>query len=485
MTITGRIEELEILSNVYESKHAEFLAVYGRRRVGKTFLIREFFQNKSDALFFNVTSLKDGTMAEQIANVMDRIGETFYGGARLEKTNNWRDTFKALNEAIEKCHYKKIIIFIDEIPWMATPKSKLLQNIDYFWNQYWSANSKIKFIICGSSASWIIDKIINNKGGLHNRITEKICLEPFNLSETKNYLKHNHINLDNHQILLIYMVTGGVPFYLSKIKWKGSAMQIIGKLAFSKKAFFVNEFDNLFSSLFKNHETHIKIVVALSKNKDGLEKTKLLELIDSSGGSGMKKLQELEDAGFIMRFNPLYHKRKNTYYRLIDEYSYFYLKWIEPIKTLLQNKSLTQSDWQSLCVTPEWHNWLGYAFEMVCYKHLVAIKEKLNLPPMSLASTWKYTPKKNSNERGAQIDLLFDRRDNAITICEVKYTEKPFLITKDYFEILNRKLVVFKQHTRTQKQLLVSFVSANGIIENPYSDELVQSVATLDDLFQE
>lgn len=487
MRITGRDEELKILSHLHQSKQAEFLALYGRRRVGKTFLIREFFQDKKDAIFFHVTGLKDGSMLEQIANVLDRIGETFYGGARLAQEASWRDTFKVLNDAIKKQtednKNKKIIIFIDEIPWMSTPKSKLLQNVDYFWNQYWSVNQKIKLIICGSSASWIINKIINNRGGLHNRITEKICLESFNLRETKNYLEQNGIHLNNNQILQLYMVTGGVPFYLSKIKWKGSAIQIIEKLAFSKKAFFLGEFDNLFSSLFKDYEAHIKIVTMLSKHKDGIGKNKLLGMMGSEGGSGTKRLQELEDAGFIMSFKPLYHKRKGAYYRLIDEYTSFYLKWIAPIKAIPQEKSFDKDDWRAIRSTPEWSSWLGYAFEAVCYKHLIQIKRKLDLPPMSLASTWRYAPKKMSTERGAQIDLLFDRRDDAISICEIKYTEKPFAITKDYYLALNRKLAVFKEQTRTQKQLLISFISANGIVENHYSEEMVNEVVTLDDFF--
>src|SRR3990167_353495 len=228
-------------------------------------------------------------------------------------------------------------------------------------------------------------------------------------------------------------------------------MQIIEKLAFSKKAFLLGEFDNLFASLFKDHEAHIKIVKALAKHSEGIGQTKLLTISGSSSGNSMRRLQELENAGFIMQFKPLYHKRKSIYYRLIDEYTYFYLKWIEPIKDILQNKALSQSDWQSLCVTPEWHSWLGHAFEMVCYQHLVPIKQKLRLPPMSLASSWRYAPTKGKKDRGAQIDLLFDRRDNAISICEIKYTGKPFLITKDYCEILNRKITVFKLHTRTKK----------------------------------
>lgn len=485
MNLIGRKEELEILEHIYRSNQAEFLALYGRRRVGKTFLIREFFETKKDIIFFNVTGLKDGSMAEQIANIMDRIGEIFYGGAKLETKKTWKEVFKEINQAIkQQSPKKKIILFIDEIPWMATPKSKLLQNLDYFWNQYWSNNSKIKLIICGSSASWIINKIVNNRGGLHNRITENICLEPFTLCETKEYLKRQGYDFNNQNILILYLVTGGVPFYLSKIQWKDSAIAIIERLAFRKKAFFLNEFDNLFSSLFKNFEGHVNIVKILANYRYGIGKSKLLALMGADGGNSAKRLQELEDAGFIMKFKPLFHQRKGNYYRLIDEYTYFYLKWIEPIKSSLQENGLEKGHWQAMRLTPEWNSWLGYAFESVCYKHLTQIRRKLNLPPLSLPSTWRYAPIKGENKEGAQIDLLFDRRDAAITLCEIKYSEKPFVITKDYCEVLNKKMRVFKEQTRSDKQLLVSFVAANGLAENHYSNELVNGVVVLDDLFE-
>lgn len=485
MQFVGRQDELSILENCWTSHQAEFLAVYGRRRVGKTFLIRQFFQDKKDTLFFNATGLKDGSIKEQTANFIERIGETFYGGATLEKTTRWREVFKTLTNTIQnQDSSKKIVIFLDEIPWMATPKSNLLQALDYYWNQYWSLNPNIKLIICGSSASWIIRKIIHARGGLHNRITEKICLEPFTLSETKEYLHKQGFRFDHPQIVLLYMVTGGVPFYLSKIKWKSSAMQIIVKLAFVKKAFFLQEFDDLFSSLFKNHETHIKIVTALATHRDGVGETDLLSILGPVGGNNVLKLKELEDAGFIMRFKPLYHKRKGIYYRLIDEYSFFYLKWVKPLRDVLQQKSLDRNEWQALQLTPEWQSWLGYAFEMICYKHLLPIKRTLHLPPLSMASTWRYVPKKNEKARGAQIDLLFDRRDKTISICEIKYSDKPFLISKEYYESLNRKLATFKEQTRTKKQLSVCFISANGLASNAYSDMLVDSVVTIDNLFE-
>ncbi len=487
MKLIGRRQEIEILDRIYQADEAQFLALYGRRRVGKTFLIKQFFQHKDSAIFFNVTGLKKGKMQEQIKHFTTRFSEVFYSKhIKLENPKSWDEALALLTSGIkEQESRKKIIIFFDELPWLVTKNSRLLQQIDYYWNQYWSDNPQVKLIICGSSASWIIKKVINDTGGLHNRITDRILLTPFNLNETAAYLNSKNIFLNYQQIVLIYMVTGGVPYYLSKIKWQMSAMQIIEKLAFSKKAFFLDEFDNLFSSLFDGHETHVNIVRTLSKNRYGIGKRKLLESVGAYGGNSAARLQELEDAGFIMSFRPVYHKKRGIYYRLIDEYCFFYLKWIEPIKDLLNSQALDNHEWQAIQSTPEWNSWLGYAFESVCYKHLLQIKRVLNLPPMSLSSSWRYSPIKNSRECGAQIDLLFDRRDDAITICEIKYSNQPFVITKSYFEKLQQKIDVFSEKTKTKKQLFLVIVAANGIKKNIYSRKLVSGVVVLDDLFKD
>ena len=381
---------------------------------------------------------------------------------------------------------RKIVLFFDEIPWMMTKKSRLLQTLDYYWNQHWSNNKRVKLIICGSSASWIIKKVINDKGGLHNRITQKIHLAPFNLHETKSYLNSLGVQLKNQQILLLYMATGGVVYYLSFVKKGLSATQLIENLAFSEKGVLFYEFDNLFSSLFDQSEVFIKIVQMLSKHPYGLGKRELLKRLGKSsiGGSGIKKLEELEDAGFITSFTPHYHKRQGIYYKLIDEYVLFYLKWIAPIKKSLQKRLLEKGNWQGMQRTPAWYSWLGCAFEAVCYKHIFAIRKALSIPPDAIANAWRYMPRKDKSKYGgAQIDLLFDRNDDAITICEIKYTEKLFILTKEYMAVLKRKLDVFKEQTRSKKQLFIAIISANGIKNNFYAKDSIGGVVTLDDLF--
>ncbi|MBI2792157.1 MAG: ATP-binding protein [Gammaproteobacteria bacterium] len=484
--LVGREDELQALEELYNSVRPEFLAIYGRRRVGKTMLIRWFFRNKN-ASFLNTVGLLQGTLKDQIANFTQQIEETFYKGVHLKSGKNWNETFKLLTDTIKNIEpNKKIILFFDEFPWMETKNSRLLQNLDYYWNRYWSTDSRIKLIICGSSASWIIKKIINNKGGLHNRVTRKIQLQPYNLRDTKRFLNHIGVTLNNRQIIQIYMVTGGIPYYLSYLKAGLSAVQNIANLAFSRKSFLLTEFDNLFSALFGDASTYIEIVRVIANHKYGIDQERLFELIKdiSKGGRAGEKLKALEDAGFIIKLKPHLNTKKGIYYKAIDEYTLFYFDWIEPVKDTLLARGLKKNYWESIQNTPQWNNWAGYAFESVCYKHISQISDALNLSPTAIPNSWQYNPTKKSNISGAQIDLLFDRDDDAITICEIKYTDHPFAIDKSYADKLKKKLQVYQQITKTKKQLFLAMISANGIKKTMYSEEMINAVVTLDNLFE-
>lgn len=484
-----RENELSVLEQLYESEKAELLALYGRRRVGKTFLIRAFFSEKEDVVFFNSTGMKDGTMAEQIANFTEEMGDTFfYQGARLEAGKNWRDTFRILTDNIRVIpQSKKIVLFFDEFPWMATKNSRLLQNLDYFWNQHWSRDKRIKLIVCGSSASWIINKIVHNRGGLHNRLTREIALDPLTLCDTKKFLKNMGVRLNNRQVMEIYIVTGGIPYYLSSINKNLSVIQNVEELSFRRKGLLIEEFDKLYSSLFEDHEMYVEIIRAIAAHKYGIGQSELFHEIAPSlkGKSGLSKLDALIKSNFIIHFKPMYHSKKGIYYRVIDEYTLFYLSWIEPVKESLMQRSLKQGYWEKKQNTPKWHTWSGYAFEAICYKHIAQISEALKLSATAIPHTWRYVPKKSSKTTGTQIDLLFDRDDDAITICEIKYTTNPFLIDKEYAEKVRRKIEIFKKITGTNKQIFFSMISASGIKRNKYSDELVSGVVTLDDLFKD
>lgn len=488
LKLTGRVQEQETLKKLHNSDSPEFLAIFGRRRIGKTFLIKQYFENKK-CTFLPITGIQNGEIGDQIDRFMVEVGKVFFQGAELKVPDDWFKVFDVLNDAIEKFvpANQKVVLFFDEFPWMVTHKSKLLTVIEYFWNQYWSNNPKIKLIVCGSSASWIIKKIINNKGGLHNRITRKIQLQPFTLKESKEFLAAKSIRLNNKQVLQLYMMTGGVPYYLSLAEKGLSATQIIEQIAFQPDSLLLKEFDNLFSSLFINAESYIELLRVIAKNRYGIGQEELISAakLTSRGGRATDKLKELEDTGFITSFVPHFHKKRGLYYRVIDEYTLFYLRWIEPVKANLQKFSLQPGYWESEQATPAWNSWAGYAFEAVCYKHIGQVRKKLKLRPNAIASTWRYQAKPNSSESGAQIDLLFDRSDKVITLCEIKFSENPFAINKDYAKKIMNKCDVFMRRTKTQKQVFMTLITASGLKENLYSEDLVDGVVVLDDLFKE
>jgi len=485
MEIIGRILEQAELEAAFASNEAELIAVYGRRRVGKTFLIKNFFQSKP-CIYFQITGIYKGSLKKQLTEFAKQLGATFYRGASIKRAANWLEMFHELTRALtEAPPDQKIVLFFDEFPWLAARKSGVISALEYFWNQLWSDDNRIKLIVCGSSASWIIHKIIKNRGGLHNRITRKIKLLPFNLADTFSYLQHLHYSCDQLQTLKLYMVTGGVPFYLKNIKKNYSVDQNINHLFFNSNGPFFDEFDEVFSSLFDHSEQYKELITIITQYKDGISR-KLLNKknkLTGAGGRLTKRLEDLEYAGFITSYIPWGHKKYGIFYRISDDYCYFYLKWIEPIKTQLKKETATNF-WKRIIATPEYYGWLGYSFENICYKHILQIKKALGIEEYSLAFPWRYIPKKNVPEDGVQIDLVMDRDDNAITLCEIKYSEKPFIIDKQLRNELQSKIDIFKKKTKTKKQIFFAMILSDGLKKTSHSETLIHSIVTLEDLFK-
>lgn len=481
--IIGRKKELKILEATLSSNSAEFIAIYGRRRVGKTYLIKQFFSRQS-GVFFELVGNEDA-MKNQLKNFSVSLSNAFYKGATMAIPLNWMEAFRELNTAIENLpKNKRITIFLDELPWLATKKSGFLKALEYFWNTHWSYRKKLILVVCGSAASWMLKKIIYAKGGLHNRITVNIPLLPFTLSETAAFLNYRDNQFNEHQILQLYMVIGGIPHYLKHIKRDLSVALNINTICFQKGGLLLDEFDKLFHSLYSEPEVYIKIIRAIANKRNGISRDELIKSVKeiSDGGTLNTKLQSLEEAGFISTFLPLGHTRKGVHYRLIDEYSIFYLHWIEPLRKRTRITS-SGNHWSSMMNSPAWHAWAGYAFESVCLKHIDTIKEILGIDHIqSYCGDWRYISEKNQGS-GAQIDLIFDRDDDCVTLCEIKHTEKPFVITKDYAIELERKTLIYKERTRTKKQLVWCFISSNGVVKNEYFKKLIGNVIISKDLF--
>jgi AAA+ ATPase superfamily predicted ATPase len=476
--IIGRTNELKLLNKVYNSHEAEFLVVYGRRRVGKTYLIHEFFSNKKCKLL-HATGLQRGSQKKQLKKFSEAISETFLDNIALEVPKGWDEAFSVLHKQLSK-YQEKTVIFLDELPWMATRRSGLLEEIDYYWNRNWSKMPNVILALCGSSASWLITKIINNKGGLHNRVTRSIKLLPFNLFETNEFLKSRNINLNKKHVLSLYMALGGVPYYLKYIERGLTAEQNIQNIFFTKDAPLLNEFNKLFESLFENSDAYIELIHLIAQRKEGVRRVELKidARLSSGGGRLSKRLQDLQEAGFIEENIPWGHSTGESY-KLIDEFCLFYLQWVGSQK----QKKFTPNYWLNQSQRPSYYAWSGYAFEAVCMKHIDHIIHALNIKASEQVSSCRFIPRKNFPE-GTQIDLVIDRSDNAVTICEIKYSDQKYAIDKQYAKNLKRKIEIFKTRTRTNKQIFLAMICANGLKKTKYSEDQIDGgVVTLDDFF--
>ncbi|MCE5294802.1 MAG: ATP-binding protein [Chlamydiales bacterium] len=480
LSIPCREREVAILNKMWKSKEAEFLAIYGRRRVGKTHLIRSFFSDKS--VFFELTGVKDATLAVQLGHFVEKLGKIFYEGLPISRPKNWLHAFALLTEAMKKIpKHKKIVLFFDELPWLASKRSGITQALDYYWNTEWSRLANVTVVACGSAASWMLDNLINAKGGLHNRLTKIIHLQPFSLKQTKEFLSSRKIQYNSLQLLDLYMVTGGIPYYLKQIERGKSVLQNIDMLCFSPEGILYSEFERLFQSLFEKADIHLQIVREISKQRYGISRVTLLNTLQiSSGGTLSKRIEELEACGFVKTFVPYGNKKRDLYYRLVDEYAQFYLQWIEPIA---KNTIGGSGYWEKIASTPARSNWAGLAFEAICFKHSKEIANALGLQNIPYTTGWwSYRSPAGTAATGAQVDLLFDRPDGIISLFEIKYSDKAFAIDKPCAKILANKIRVFNEQENTKKTLSLVMITTRGVKENIWSEELVDSQITLDQL---
>jgi hypothetical protein len=464
--LIGREHEQAVLRAALESNEAEMVAVIGRRRVGETFLIKNTY---ADRIAFEVTGVQNAEMAEQLQNFAFRINRFFYEGKAKLKPKNWLDAFQMLILALEKQAYsQKMVIFLDELPWFDSRKSGFIRALGFFWNS-WCVDQNIVVMICGSAASWMIEQVVNDKGGLHNRITRRIDLQPFTLYETEQYLKSRNIRLDTYQILQIYMVFGGIPHYLKEIKAGKSAIENIGAICFSPSSTLANEFQNLYPALFENAANHSAVIRALSQKWKGLIRKEIVEIANlPDGGNTTDVLQELLYSGFISQYYPYGKVKRELLYRLTDEYSLFYLNFIE-------NSTWQGNEWwQALSQTAAFKSWSGYAFENICLKHLTQIKKALGIAGIyTEASAFTYAG--NKNEKGFQIDLVLDRKDQTINLFEFKFYTAAFSLDKSEATALRERMETFREVSKTTKHIFLSFLTTFGVKMNENSLGLVDN----------
>ncbi|MBB2145726.1 AAA family ATPase [Pedobacter sp. LMG 31464] len=474
--VIGRTEEKAILGMIEKSGEAELLAVYGRRRVGKTFLIRNGF---SKPPVFEFSGIHHASLEQQLESFSLALTAATGTTIPLATPTSWLQAFSMLKQYLSPLLEKgRSVIFIDEFPWIDTPRSGFLPAFENFWNSWASKEENLIVVICGSAASWMIKKVINNRGGLHNRVTKRIRLLPFTVGETAAYLKHRNINLDKYQLLQLYMAMGGIPQYLKEIQPGDSAAQTIDRLCFTKDGLLHDEFKNLYHSLFDSAQNHIDIVKALAKKGKGMSRTEIIKACKlTSGGYATKLLEELSESGFISPYIPFGKTSKDALYKLTDEYSLFYLKFIEG------SKATGSGTWLRFSTGISWTSWSGSAFESICMKHIPQLKKAIGIEAVyAEVSVWRYQPK-TKTEKGAQIDLLIDRNDSCINICEMKFSSGTFEISKGYATELENKLTVFRNQTKTKKTLFLTMMTTFGVKNAANYPGLVQKEITMDALF--
>jgi uncharacterized protein len=466
--IIGRKLEQDLLKEAIDNNKSELIALYGRRRIGKTYLIREYFKTN---LVFEMAGLFGGSLKDQLETFSKELVKRTKR-TELKTAKSWFQAFTMLESYLDKYKSRgKKVIFIDEFPWIATPKSKFLMAFENFWNTYCTKRNDLIVVICGSAASYMVQKIIKNKGGLHNRITRKIRLLPFNLYETEAFLLQNGINYTRYDVIQIYMTLGGVPHYLEKLSKGLSASQNIDKLCFSKDGVLNDEFNQLFASLFDESERHMKLIKTLAKTNKGLTRNELINQSKiSSSGDLSSKLEELIESGFVTDYPYYQNKKQLTLYRLSDEYSRFYLKFID------NNKNGGDGTWQKLNTTQSYLSWSGFSFETLCLKHIQQIKKALRIDAIyTMSSSWF--------NKNAQVDMLIDRSDNVMQLCEMKFYNSVFTIDKSYYMNLKNKIAELQQDTKTRKNIFVTLITTYGIKENEFSKELVHNQLDMDILF--
>lgn len=468
----GREEEKRILEALLNSGRPEFLALYGRRRIGKTYLIREFFKN---TFSFYATGVQKGDKGTQLRIFREALVK--YGDERKTIPKDWFEAFSRLERLLERkdaareFRTGRRIVFLDELPWMDTAKSDFKSAFDYFWNAYGSAEKDLMLIICGSATSWIINNIVKDTGGFYNRITRQIRLMPFSLNECEQLLKSNGVQYTRRQIVECYMIFGGVPYYLNYLDPAKSPAQNTEQLFFRENSPLKYEFAQMFSALFHNADKYVDIVRELAGRGSGLTRAELIKSGRTVEGKDLTKcLEDLEQCGFVRKYHDFSSRKNGVHFQLIDPMCLFYLAFIE-------NKKI--ASWMDYINTPAYYAWCGLSFEKVCLLHIRQIKQKLGISGIT-SSELAWASKKV--RPGAQIDLLIDRKDDVINLCEIKFAEGAFAIDADYERRLLHKAEAFREETGTRKALWLTMITFAGLAWNEHK-HIIMNELTGDDLF--
>ena len=471
--IIGRKAEIKRLTAAVDSPRSEFIALYGRRRVGKTFLINQVFRNQ---FIFKMTGVIEGTLKDQFTAFADAMSD--YGYDIPEMPKDWMSAFIMLKNALkQKANSgERCIIFIDELPAMDAEGANVASAVGYFWNNWASQFDNIVFIICGSATSWMITNVIDSKGGLHDRITVEMPIHPFTLKEVESYLESQRFIWNRQIILQAYMIFGGIPYYLSLLDREESLVQNVDRMFFSQDMQMRREFRRLFNTLYKNPNRYIDVIKALSKSREGLTRGELAKELKCANNGHLGK--QLEDLVFcdLIRKNVVREKeikRKDSIYQICDFFSLFYMAFIDKAEVEMQY-------WAHHINTPEINSWMGLTFERICMAHIQQIMHALHIDTISTIS---YSWRSKTSTPAAQIDIIIERADKIVNICEVKYSQDEYNLNKEEYDKICKRKNVFIQETGLRHTPWITMITTEGVAQGKYS-EMIQSQVRLDELFE-
>lgn len=476
--IIGRRHEQDLIAEYCETPKAELVAIYGRRRVGKTYLVKQYFDNNFDFCFTGSLETPRSTQLTLFKKELER-----YSQKNLLKPKDWNEAFVQLRDYISSLNKERIIVFLDELPWMDTPKSGFLSAFSYFWNNWASSVPGLKLFVCGSATTWMLSKFIGDKGGMHGRVNRQIYLRPFTLSETELFLQSKNIDWNRHQITEAYMTVGGIPYYLDMLEGNMSLNENIDHLFFEQGASLKTEYDFIFRSLFKNSKVYRSVVEFLAANRHGKTRIDIQHALNlDDGGMLTEVLDNLCKCDFIRCYTAFGKKEQGQIFQLIDLFSLFHLQFVE------KSNGQDARFWSNMQDNPRRVAWQGYAFEQVCLHHVDHIKHRIGiLGVLSEVCSWAckaFVDKDGTQYQGTQIDLVIDRRDETVNLCEANFSLEPFAITEDYAKRLNARKETFRAVTGTRKSLHTTLITTYGVRRNKHS-QIVQKEVVLDDLFDD
>lgn len=459
-----------MLQKAYEADSSKFVVVYGRRRVGKTFLVREQFANRMAFYATGVNNENKSTQLQYFYHALCR-----YSPQPLVQPKSWQEAFAALIDILEaKGFDKKKVVFLDELSWMNGSDGTFLTALEWFWNSWASLRRDIMLVVCSSATSWVVNKVFCNHGGLYGRVNLRIHLHPFTLGECEAYYQSRHIAMSRYDQLLAYMVLGGVPYYLEMLDADKSMAQNIDALLFANDGQLHHEYENLYKSMFRNADNHLLVAKAMAAKKRGLTRN---EIIADTGlpnaGSTTRVLEELEQSDFVRRYVAFAQKKRDEMYQLTDAYTLFYFHFLH------HKPNNDPQFWQHHLGTPLINTWAGFAFEQVCLAHIEQIKQALGINGIAVsASAWTSKQK----EQKAQIDLVLDRADNMVNIVEIKFSTRPYVIDKTYADTLLKRQWAFEAETKTRKTCTQIMIATYGLQPNQHSG-IIWKALDMDCLF--